>query len=191
MTQPVKYFVVSLPRTGTKSLCKMASVCGLNISHAPGVAFQSRFNSTHTFFADTPVYRQGVISYIIDNAKAFEPKFIYIEKDYKKTFESWKKVKLYHNYLAMLKSEQLSRHQIFDVESYNEAFSNVQLDENNCEELFDKHRKEITSIISNAGKHMLIYNFEQGWAPFCEFINSSIPNEPLPHLNVNTMFEKL
>jgi hypothetical protein len=39
-------------------------------------------------------------------------------------------------------------------------------------------------------KNVLMYNFEDGWVPFCNFTNTEIPKEDIPTLNKNKMFDK-
>jgi hypothetical protein len=37
----------------------------------------------------------------------------------------------------------------------------------------------------------LIYNFQDGWEPFCNFLGCDKPSVEIPHLNIETMFEKI
>ena len=95
-TSQTKYFVVSLPRTGTKSICKMAATTGMKISHAPSVALQRALHSTNIrFFADTPVYAPSHISHVMVNENH---KFIYIDRDAEEWKSSFERVKLNINY---------------------------------------------------------------------------------------------
>ena len=54
----VIFFVVSLPRTGTKSVCKMADLCDLKPMHVLDTSKRliSHIENGYNFFADTPFY---------------------------------------------------------------------------------------------------------------------------------------
>lgn len=191
------YFVVSLPRTGTKSISKMAQILGLNIKHGFGNGFQSFLDRGHDFFADTPTYVPSFIDSICKTDK-FIPKFIYIDKDFDEIYHSWVKVGLYKNYVGMWnqynddeKKTTLSRYSLIDIQSYSESFSFEFMEENNYINLFQKHRDKIFEIIRKNNRDLLIYNFSDGWKPLCDFMNIDTPNEVIPHLNQDTMFEKI
>lgn len=191
------YFVISLPRTGTKSLCRMAHDCGLKFKHAAVTTFEKRLRDGHNFFADTPCYVPSFVESIC-NREDIDPKFIFIDKDYSKIFESWKKVNLYLNYRRMydqwmnedLRSKMSLSNQK-DFLSLHESFSETLMDESNFEKLFDLHKDKVLSIVKHYKKKLLIYNFNEGWDPFCEFLNCEVPESDLPHLNTDTMFEQI
>lgn len=181
----VKYFVVSLPRTGTTSLSKMARICGLNPKHAPHYYWDRHLeNNIFDFFSDTPVFSPSTIQKIIDNTN-FESKFIFIEKDFTEIFESWVKMGLFYNYKGFY-GETTN----FDFVSYNDAFGNQELTEQNYEEIFSNHKKIVIDLIQKNNKPLLMYNFNMGWDPFCEFLQVQVPNEPIPTLNKNTFFDE-
>jgi hypothetical protein len=192
-----KYFVISLPRTGTKSLCRMAHECGLKFKHAAVTTFEKSLRDGHNFFADTPCYVPSFVESIC-NREDIKPKFIFINKEYSSVFESWKKVNLYLNYTRMynqwmdedLKSKMTINSKT-DFLSLHESFSETFMDESNFEKLFELHKEKVLSIVKQHKKDLLIYNFTEGWKPFCEFINCEIPDSNLPHLNTNTMFEPI
>lgn len=191
------YFVISLPRTGTKSISKMAHVCGLNFKHAPVNTFDRDYRSGKNFFADTPCYVPSFIENVI-KINGITPKFIYIEKDFTEIFNSWKKVNLYRNYISMYNSyideesrKKMGHNSIKDFESLNECFLNTYMDENNYYDLFEKHKQKVLSIVKENNKEILMYRFSDGWEPFCNFLNCEVPNINIPHLNINTMFEKI
>jgi hypothetical protein len=178
-----KYFVVSLPRTGTTSLSKMARICGLNPKHAPHFYWKLHLkNDVFNFFSDTPIYSPQVIEEIC-NDDSFISKFIYIEKDYSQIFASWKKMGLFNTY-----SKHFGNEKHFDSVSYNQAFANQKLDDLNFVEVFSNHKSSVFEIIEKYSKDLLIYKFEQGWDPFCNFLSVDVPQEEIPHLNINTMF---
>lgn len=186
------FFVVSLPRSGTTSINKMAELCGLSPRHAPCSYFDPYFKrKNYNFFSDTPLYAPSTIDFIC-NYNHCEMKFIFIEREFDKIFDSWKRVGLYRNYTRMYNDYQsskelMSKGRLYDFSMYNEAFDNVFLDENSYKKIFQNHKEKIISKIKEYGKELLIYKFEDGWEPFCNFISSEIPNEEIPHLNINKM----
>ncbi len=191
------YFVVSPPRTGTKSLCRMAHECGYKFKHAPVTTVENRLNDGHNFFADTPCFVPSFIEKICDRGD-INPKFIYIDKDFGETFDSWKKVNLYLNYTRMYNqymNEELRANMSLttrtDFLSLHETFSEDFMDENNYEKLFEIHKQKVLSIITEKNKEVLIYKFTDGWEPFCKFLDCEVPKSEVPHLNINTMFEKI
>lgn len=194
MNKQTVYFVVSLPRTGTTSLCKMAKICGLSAKHAPSSNFNhSRRYFQHDFYSDTPVYSPSVVESICKN-EYIDARFIYIEKEFQKIFDSWVKVGLYENYKKLHFSYQTRTIFTFPVRlldflSYDESFNHQLLDTSNFESLFTYHKETIFEIIESYKKQILLYRFYDGWDPFCRFINKPIPEESLPFLNQDTMFD--
>jgi hypothetical protein len=193
----IVYFVVSPPRTGTKSLCRMAHECGYKFKHAPITTVENRLNDGHNFFADTPCFVPSFVKKMCDR-KDINVKFIYIEKDYDEIFNSWKKVNLYSNYTRMYDQymDENSRKNmnvvtLTDFLSLHETFSEVYMDENNYKKLFDDHKEKVLSIIKQKNKEVLMYKFTDGWESFCKFLDCEVPNSEVPHLNINTMFEKI
>jgi hypothetical protein len=192
------YFVVSLPRTGTKSISKMAQILGFNTKHGFGNGFETFFDRGFDFFADTPSYVPSFIESVCKSEK-FIPKFIYIDKNFDEIYQSWVKVGLYKNYVGMWnqyndeekKTTTLSRYSLIDIESYSESFLSQFMNEKNYQELFQKHQDKIFEIIQKNNRNLLIYNFSDGWKPLCEFLNKDIRNEVMPHINQNTMFDKI
>jgi hypothetical protein len=191
------YFVVSLPRTGTKSLCRMAHQCGFNFKHAPINTFNRELKEGKNFFADTPCFVPSFVKRILE-LPDIDPKFIYIEKEYDKIFESWKKVNLHLNYTRMYNqySNEKTRSQMHvnmmtDFMSLHESFSEQYMNEENYNELFELHKQKVSSIIKENNKELLMYKFEDGWKPFCDFTKTDIPTSEIPHINIDTMFEKI
>lgn len=181
-----KIFVISLPRTGTSTICRMAKVCGLTPRHAPHVLLDHLINSDFNFFSDTPVFRPSVVEELCNNEKIIA-KFIYINRAPQSIFDSWERVGLYGNYLNFIKDNQINN---FDYQSYNEAFGNKQLNIDNCEEIINNHRDIVFNKIKTKEKELLVYSFDMGWAPFCNFLQVPIPdNVDIPILNKNKMFD--
>ena len=188
-----KYFVVSLPRSGTTSICKMAKICALKPKHAPHVSFKKYLKRDEfNFFSDTPVFCPDEINEICFNEE-INSKFIYIDRNFNDIFESWKNVKLYSNYLGMIneKIDNLKPSTKFDLCSYNNAFNNIFLNENTYNDIFEKHKKQVIDTIKKYKKNLLIYKFEEGWKPFCDFLNVEIPCDDIPTLNKNKMFDNI
>jgi len=181
----VKYFVVSLPRTGTTSLSKMARICGLNAKHVPHKYWKNYIdNNVFNFFSDTPIYDPTIVEQIC-SMDVVNSRFIYVNKDFTEVFNSWKRMGLLRNYENFYGNEQN-----FDFISYDNAFDNNRMSEINYHEIFNNHKNKVLNIIEKHNKNILIYNFEDGWKPFCDFLGCDIPNEKIPKLNTNSFFEK-
>ena len=196
MIKDIKYFVVSLPRTGTTTLCKMGNIVGLNAKHCPHKQL-SHFLKTnqYNFFSDTPIFTPSTIDIICVN-KNYDSKFIFIDRDFTDIFQSWIKVNLFGNYLHIINTynnnkDGISSSMLFDYESYVEAFDNKILNEVNYLEIFNKHKKMVIDKILGNDKPLLVYNFNDGWKPFCDFIGTDIPNVDIPILNKDKMFEQI
>lgn len=187
------YSVISLPRTGTKSICKMANICGLHSCHGPLWSlkyhlFQSKFN----FFADTPMYSPDFVNFVGEQEN-LNVKFIYIEKSPSAIFESWEKVGLHRNYIGLKSDRNNLKYEgeKFDIQILDQTFNSVFPTKENFEELYNIHRATVQDIVKCNNREILFYDFADGWAPFCEYINTDIPSEEIPHLNINTMFDKI
>jgi Sulfotransferase domain len=192
MKSNVNYFVVSLPRSGTSSITKMAEICGLRVKHCPHNYFEHYFNKNQfDFYSDTPIFVPSEIENICKK-EDIEVKFIFIDRPFSEIFDSWGRVNLYDNYKKMFKDwtedkESMSIGRLYDFESYNKSFQNIFCDENNYNEVFQRHKESVISIIKEYGKELLIYNFEYGWKPFCDFLEVEIPSEEIPILNKNNI----
>ena len=180
----VKYFVISLPRTGTTSLSKMSRICGLSPKHAPHVSWRSQIKSDKfNFFSDTPIFDPTVVEQLC-KLEDVQSKFIFIDRDFETTYKSWVKMGLFKNYENFYGNEKN-----FDFVSYNNSFQNIKLDSSNYFEVFQKHKDLVLKIVNEYKKDLLIYNFDMGWKPFCDFLNCDIPTEEIPKLNTNTFFD--
>jgi len=192
-----KYFVVSIPRTGTKSLCRMAHECGLKFKHVPGFSFEDRFKDGMEFFSDTPCYVPSFIEKICER-NDFNAKFIYIDRNYDDIFNSWVKSDLYKNYIWLKnlynneeKRKDMRYGMQYDYLCYNESFSNQELTKENYKEVFEEHKNKVFSTLQKHNKELLIYNFTDGWKPFCDFLGCEIPNVEIPKINSGQLFEKI
>ena len=188
-----KYFVISLPRSGTSTISKMAEIVGYQWSHPPHIYYDQFIDGGYKyFFSDTPIFNPKVVEEICQ-LKKIEPKFIFIERDFKDIYESWVKCGLYRNYTNMFNKnvKHLTKAQIFDINTYKETFDNIFLDENNYEEVFYKHKNTVIDLVKKYNKELLMYEFKDGWKTFCDFLNVEIPNKDIPWLNKNKMFDKI
>lgn len=187
-TIQTKFIVVSLPRTGTKSLLQMAKFMGLEISHAPGPAFEG-FLGRADIIADTPAFRPSIIQDVVETYP--EVKFIYIQKLALEWVASMKKVGLSNNYNNMYNQfvndpASLSPHNMADLESLMEVLDGEFSDSRGVQ-MFRKHRRDIRSIIP--ADRLLMYKFNQGWESLAEFLGTQAPNVSVPHMNQDTMFD--
>lgn len=185
-----KFIVVSLPRTGTMSLCQMAKDAGMEVSHAPGPAFEG-FLGRADFVADTPAFRPSLIQSVLDRSD--DVKFIYCEKEANSWVESMNKINLSRNYMNMYNQslnnpESMSVHNKVDFEALNEILQGP-FEPESAIDAFHKHRTTVTDLIP--ADRLLFYRFDQGWKPLAEFMGVDVPEKGIPHLNQDTMFDKL
>ena len=192
-----KYFVISLPRSGTSTISKMAEMTGLKLVHPPHSSYRVHIkNENIHFLSDTPIFNPNVITEIIEN-KSITPKFIFIDRSFDDIFNSWVKCNLYRNYLDMYNQfesgdeDKLNSGQRFDFKNYNDAFNSKKLTEENYNEVFQNHKNTVINLVKKSNSELLIYNFEEGWGPFCNFLNKEVPNKDIPWINKGTMFDKI
>jgi FkbM family methyltransferase len=167
------YFVTSLPRTGTTSLCQMAYLCGLKSQHVlHDKSFLEMLNQKYTFFADTPFYDPLFLIGLLEGIQnQYNIKFIYSHKEILSHQNSLKK--LYQIWRPPDINKIFDKLSLIDNLSYNKLlFDNIK-----------NHYNYIKKISTFYNIEMLDYQFDQGWSSFCNFINSPIPDVPLPHLN--------
>lgn len=187
------YSVISLPRTGTLSIGKMAKIVGLKPNHVPLWSWNYYITSKeYNFFSDTPMYDPNIIKQLCDTSD-IDLKFIYIEKEPVKIYDSWDKVNLLYNYNFLLNQPEdtLKPGQLFDRQTYFNTFGSILNTKEEYLEAFKIHKKTVLDIVQESKKPLLIYDFRQGWEPFCSFVQCDIPKVEIPHLNINTMFDPL
>lgn len=185
-----KFIVVSLPRTGTKSLCQMAKNVGFEVSHAPGPAFNG-FLDRADFIADTPAFQPSRIQYIVE--KFDDVKFIYSIKPVDEWIKSMEKTNLANNYNDMYdqyqnNQESMSPHNIVDFESLYEVLGGP-FDPTTAVDAYENHSKKLMDIIPSS--RLLFYSFQSGWEPLATFLGVTAPNIEIPHLNKDTMFDQI
>lgn len=181
-------FVVSLPRTGTTTLCKMGQIVGFKPKHVPLMALDDMVaGSNFNFFADTPCFSVDHIS----NHITGNNKFIYIVKEPKAWYDSWEKIGLLHQQHAFVKPDfkPANNGQVIDRDVYMKAMGDEPITESNYETIFNRHFQSVTNTVPD--EKLLIYNLDSGWEPFCEFLNVETPQTSVPHLNTNTMFDQI
>lgn len=187
-TIKTKFIVVSLPRTGTKSLCEMAQIMGFEVAHAPGTAYYSAL-ATADFVADTPAFMPSLIKEALDSSD--EVKFIYSAKSPRDWMLSMDKVGLSNNYNEMcrMNREDMTAHNKIDYDALYEVFSGPVAALPITMKAYRDHGTMVRTLIP--ADRLLVYNFSDGWAPLAEFMGVDVPDVEIPHLNQNTMFDKL
>jgi hypothetical protein len=189
-TIQTKFIVVSLPRTGTLSMCQMLTSLGFTCEHPVGPswkAFLGRFN--RNVLADTPMFAPSTIQYVLDRSN--EVKFIYINKNPQDWVASMVKVGLkraHNSYYNTPDWDSFAPHAAIDFKSLNEVLDGVFAEDNACEK-FEEHKLFVKGTIPP--ERLLTYHFSEGWEPLCEFVGKPVSNIEVPHLNINTMFDKI
>lgn len=170
----------------------MALTCGLKPRHAPHSLWK-RFATDHNFLSDTPIYCPFAINEFCQNEK-LNCHFIYIDREWEDLFQSWKNSKLFANYESMKKNyldPNYNKPIPYDFIAYQSAFNGDLLNEQNYASLFETHKTTVFDIIKAHNKPLLVYSFNQGWEPFCNFIEKDVPSDILPHLNKGKMLDKI
>ena len=189
-TIQTKFIVVSLPRTGTLSMCQMLTSLGFVCEHPVGPswdAFLGRHN--RDVLADTPMFAPSVIQYVLDRSD--ETKFIYINKNPQDWVASMIKVGLdraHNSYYNSPDWDALAPHAAIDFSSMNEVLDGEFTDDN-ARRKFGEHRLFVENTIPP--ERLLIYHFSKGWGPLCDFVGKPTQDIEVPHMNINTMFDKL
>jgi hypothetical protein len=187
-TPTKKYFVVSLPRTGTKSLCKMAHIMGFKFKHVPSVVLPRLLREDEiNFFADTPIFAPSTFSLLAENENF---KFIYIDRNKESWIDSFERVDLPGNYMS-LHQRKIPENQIttMDRETLEEIFDNNDYSRELALDRYDWHYQKVIDTIPN--NRLLIYKFSEGWGSLANFMEVPIPDQEIPKINQNTMFESI
>lgn len=166
------YFVTSLPRTGTTSLCSMANLCGLKSLHVlKNQSFTQAIDSGYIFFGDTPFYNPEFLIGVLESGfkDRYDIKFIYSHREavshqnsLNKLFNKWKPPEKIVNKISLL-----------DNLCYSKLNTNY----------IKIHYNYIKKISMLYNIEILDYRFNKGWGSFCDFIGKPIPNSSLPHKN--------
>ena len=187
---PTDVIVVSLPRTGTLSMTKMLILLGFPCTHVPGPGWKEFLDKDGVrALSDTPMFRPSVIQHALDVSD--NVKFIYISKTPDAWVESMIKVNLSNNFNGMCRDENKEKwniHTKIDFESLSEILKGP-WDKTTAGEYFEVHEQRVKDMIPN--DRLLVYTFDSGWEPLCDFLDVDVPSDELPHLNKDTMFDKL
>src|SRR5947207_12946098 len=54
---------------------------------------------------------------------------------------------------------------------------------------YERHNQNVKDTIPP--ERLLVYDVSQGWAPLCEFLGLSVPDEPFPKVNTTDEFRQL
>lgn len=168
------YFLVSLPRTGTKSICSMAETCGLKPRHvlSENSTIEQDINLGYNLFADSPFYVPNFLHGVITSSP-HKIKFIYANKDNPLWIKSFKQ---------MLKDWRSSPRKIDDYNyNLNDRLSYEYL-MNNIHTRFHNHKVAVFELAQKYNIEILDYDFKDGWKPLCDFIDKPVPNTPIPHI---------
>ena len=174
-----KFFVISLPRSGTSSLALMAGMCGLNARHV-GIDYKS-VAAENDFLTDTPYFSPKVICEMKEYYD--DCRFIYCVRDYSSQFKSWEAAHLVNefNTVHIDLNKRVSVYQQFDRKHYTDSIGLNPITGDNCAAVFDDHRSKVVKAVGDSP--LLFYMFSYGWQPFCDFIECEVPNQPIPHIN--------
>jgi hypothetical protein len=183
-----KFFIVSLPRTGTKSLCKMVETMGMTFKHVPSTALDRimRLNEAEVF-ADTPVFTPSVFKELVEDASN---KFIYIDRPIDEWIDSFERVGMPGNYMA-LHTDKIAPNCVnkLDRSALEEIFDNQDYTSDVARTAYNTHRDQVMTIPVD---RLLIYKFSDGWAPLADFVGRTVPPEAdVPHINQNTMYDAI
>ena len=178
MQQNPLYFIVSLPRTGTKSICKMAEMCGLTSMHvlSSSKTLIQHIGCGYNFFADTPFYNPHFLTSFLETQNGNEVKFIYLDRDK----ESWSNSfeRLWKGWVDKPHVEKISKNKIDFLDNINYEY----LNSTNRENRFKLHKHCINEIARLYRVETLNYWFDDGWEPFCSFTKTIIPQQKVPKI---------
>jgi hypothetical protein len=173
-------FVVSLPRTGTTSMCKMLNMVGYKAKHVPSCFYEKWTAEGYDAFADTPCFAPTFIKErAITNPKN---KFIYIDKNIDEWASSFESVKLDRSYNILLNirnPKDLNVVRINEIKAYGEVFGFSGIYDQDLFKLKAvEHRQDVFSMLPT--NQLLFYDYSMGWKPLCDFLGVSIPNVEIP-----------
>ena len=184
-----KIFIVSLPRTGTKSLTKMLMILGYKASHCPSIRFEWELHANvNEVYADTPIYRPSLFGELAKNSSN---KFIFIDRDIDSWLKSFETQKLHNSYLDYISRDDAKLHRVskLDRDSLVEVFQEPYYTSELAKVRFQIHREKVEELIPP--DQLLVYNFNDGWNPLCNFLGKQFPEIDIPHINKDTLFEKI
>lgn len=166
------YIVASFPRTGTTTLCEMASMVGLKPKHQSFEDFPKDLENGFNFFADTPFYDLGLLTGYFQHHKNI--KVIYSMRDLRDIKASWDRWGI-TNYLKQFR--------IITAANICEIVTTICIRRLQVDALSIDHYISVKKLCEHYNVPFFEYNFGMGWEPFCKFTRTIPPEEPIPHLN--------
>ena len=189
-TMITKFIIVSPPRTGTMSMCQMMKDLGFTVNHVPGPYYKD-FMTKDEVLADTPVFSPSIIEYALKESD--NVKFIYMNKSPQDWTASMEKVGLNRAFTDMrrqvINGDELAIHSKCDYEALYELLEADEWITEDAEASFVLHYNKVLEMIPS--ERLLEYKFSDGWGPLCEFVGKDVPSTEVPHLNIDTMFDKI
>lgn len=180
----------SLPRTGTVSFCRMLQELGYKTNHAPLSKIHDQAKEG-TGFADTPSFVPSVVEWFSNTD--LPVKFVYIDRDFDSWFDSMtKSTNLLRTYSRLRNAPPsvLRPGQDEDMRYYGEVFGSFDFEwdglRDYIEEKFNEHRE----LMLSEKYSPLVYKFNEGWEPLCNFLGLNIPDAPIPHLHKQSIGTK-
>ena len=174
------YFCSSLPRSGTNSICRMASICGLKPMHVLNNSKRliEHIEDGYNFFADTPFYNPNfIVSFLESYKNSDSVKIIHVDRN----MEEW------HNSFTGLwagwSSKPNIRHDSNSIINFLDKLNyEYLLQYEDTKERYKIHRHSIKEIAKLYNIEILYYSFSDGWKPFCDFTNKPIPAHEMPFI---------
>ena len=185
-----KYVVASLPRSGTRSLNRMAALVGLAQKHV-SYSWRTDFQD-FDLFSDTPFFAPSVLEELAA-FRGVDVRFIYIERTPEEWFSSFERVGLAATFrhLCVTDDQHLHPGQQFDKRYYTDALGPDPLDASSGVVAYRAHRARVFDIARTHNRPLFSYSFSMGWAPLCRFLGVPTPDVAIPHLNRTSMFDAI
>jgi hypothetical protein len=179
-----KIFVVSLPRSGTTTMCKMLNILGYKAKHTPSCFYDKWSHNGYNAFADTPCYS---LSFIKEQSINPDSKFIYIERsvfDWVKSFESIALDGSYERMMRINNPKDINVVILNEIKAYGETFGfSGKYNRDMFMASHIEHKRNLEKML--APERILFYNYNRGWKPLCDFLGKETPEENIPFLNKN------
>lgn len=180
--------VCSLPRTGTKSLCKALNILGYNSKHLPVTLYSRYINEGYNAFADTPCYSLSFVK-----ERSFENcKFIYVDRNVDEWLDSFESVGLHKGYellMNLTNPSHINQIRMMDMKSLGEIFGyHKKYDREHFKKKFFDHKIQMMEMLQDK---LLIIDLKQGWEPLCSFLEKNIPEIIFPHLNKGKINDRI
>ncbi len=172
-----KIFIVSLPRTGTTSICYTLLLRGFKVAHT---AYTKKSFESAQVIADTPVY----CDYTFLDKSYPGSKYIYLERDTTEWAASMQLllVKIHEK----IKSKGSGYHPILE-RCIKQLFGQAPLTLDALIEKHEAHKQQLLYFFSSRDRDFLSINISQksAYSYLCEFIGIADDNGTFPQLNKN------